>query len=93
MDNKTATPTYTAIPDYRLGTCGCCTGRSTEAKDGYGGYRLAVDQCVCWIHQDAPRGRPACKCSVHAKAAEIEARNERIYAHDLRRERTTRLGG
>lgn len=65
---------YTEIPDYRLGSCGCCTGHGISAQDGYGGWRIADDQCVCFMHQDTPRDSPPRKCSVHGsqEAAAVE---------------------
>lgn len=37
-------------------SCGCCRGDE--------GHR-----CVCWMHQDAPMGRPAGVCDLHAEHA------------------------
>jgi hypothetical protein len=39
------------VDDSRI-SCGCCRGESGR-------------RCVCWMHQDAPWGRPAGTCSAH----------------------------
>lgn len=59
---------YTTIEDYKVVSCGCCTGKTVKASNE-GRYRLAEDQCVCWMHQDAPRGSPARKCSRHSNGS------------------------
>jgi hypothetical protein len=46
-------------PHKRI-SCGCCSGNGTGA--GMPGN----DQCVCWMHQDTPRGRPVHVCAHHA---------------------------
>lgn len=53
------------IPNYRQVGCGCCTGREATEQADWGTYTVRVDQCVCWIHQDTPRGRPPHKCTAH----------------------------
>lgn len=55
-----------AVENYKQISCGCCTGKAVKTGEN---YRIADDQCVCWMHQDSPRGKPARTCSHHAKPA------------------------
>jgi len=64
MDKQGQEVTQNVIRDYHKISCGCCTGRTIEIGVN---YRIADDQCICWIHQDCPLGRPAKKCSHHAE--------------------------
>lgn len=58
-----------SVQDYRLVGCGCCTGRTVDRGEG---FRIADDQCVCWMHQDTTRGQPARKCSVHRTPDDLD---------------------
>ena len=54
---------HTPAQDYRRLSCGCCTGRAHDAVPG-----LRVDYCICWIHEDTPRGKAPRTCRHHDPA-------------------------
>jgi hypothetical protein len=49
----------TASDTPRQLSCGCCTGIAVD------GDPMRLDQCVCMVHQDIPRGRPSRCCAFH----------------------------
>ena len=49
------------ITPHKQATCGCCTG------DGSGYGMPGNDQCICFMHQDTPRGRPPKICAYHKR--------------------------
>lgn len=66
-DSKPEVKAYGPVEEYKLISCGCCTGKTVEEQPGPGGWRKAEDQCVCFMHQDMRIGIRPKKCSKHKK--------------------------